>query len=168
MPDLHLYHYSQSEFARDGVHWFHSINPRLLVTVDILRHQWSQYRGQSTPIRISQHPKAIGRRDGLDERSDHNVDYWDEVNGLDLQPDRLVTQADAEKFRDLATELMAGSIGLYPDWGPTPGFHIGFRARSTPGHPALWGAVRRVVKGKSVQVAVAYDVALAKMPAIGG
>ena len=129
----HLYFFHPGEFNRGG-EWFSAMSPRLLVLLDTLRLRWER------PIRISRHPRAVGRHDG-DSESQHNYDIWDEVRAVDVIPDGLKTKDDAYAFFMLAADVGFTGIGFYPDWSPSPGFHLDVRHDRRPGFPATWGRV---------------------------
>ena len=143
-----LYFFEQGEFLREDkyanpMNWFDHMNPRLLVILDILRYQWALHKRREARILISPHPKAIGRQMGKGKLSDHNIDHWGEVNGIDIFPEFLSGVKDVEAFRDFAVLATATAIGFYPHWKPQAGFHIGCRPDRKPGNPALWGFIGR-------------------------
>ena len=145
---IELYYFDRDEFWRfDGpryVNWFDRMNQRLLFSIDLLRHRWSDYKRQSTAIRISPAHGAIGRHAGQSETlSDHDVDRWGEVRGIDVMPDGLDSLDDVDAFRRLAIHAGITAIGFYPHWQPAPGFHLGVRDGRWLGDPATWGAVNR-------------------------
>ena len=157
---IDLYYFDPSEFWRyDGgrqVNWFARMSPRLLFSIDLLRYRWSTYRGASMPIDISPHDDAIGRHLGQsDALSDHDVDRWGEVRGIDVMPRGIETAEHVEAFRLLATDAGLTAIGFYPHWS-RPGLHLGVRAGRKLGDPALWGAVS--INGK--QTYTSYSAAL--------
>lgn len=146
MKKPYLYHFKPNEFVRadkygNEVNWYDQMDPRLLVLLDVARFQWDK------PIAISAHPEAIGRQLG-DSLSDHNIDRWGKVMGIDVMPEGINTTEDARAFRLLARDLGFTAIGFYPHWKPRPGFHLGVRADREMGKPAEWGFVR--VNEKSV------------------
>lgn len=116
--------------------WWALMSPRLLVLTDVFRFQWG------ASVTISPHHRALGRRLGVDgSESDHNVDRWGEVRGLDCFPEGMRTRADAERALEIARSIGFTSLGLYPDWHPSPGLHLGVRKANRPGNPATWGAI---------------------------
>jgi hypothetical protein len=137
----HLYHFTESEFERGGRNWFSDMSPRLLVCLDICRYRWSEYHHESMPITISQHPQAIGRIEPTYVVSDHNFAGHNEVRGIDVLPEGMVTREDAEAFVRIATESGVTAIGLYPFWKPQAGIHLGDRRTARPGSPATWGGI---------------------------
>ena len=139
-----LVYFKPQEFVRNGQNWFDLMDERLLVCVDILRYQWSDFRGEDSPIRISTHPGALGRRMGRDRLSDHNIDKWGRVKAMDVMPEGL--ENDPVEFCMLAAACGITAYGLYPHWEPAAGVHLGMRPGVEVGSPALWGAIR--VDGK--------------------
>ncbi|MCB0256003.1 MAG: hypothetical protein KDI55_19965 [Anaerolineae bacterium] len=176
MTAPHLYYFSRDEFERDDKHgnpinWFDQMNPRLLVILDVLRFNWSEYRGEDSPIILSPAAGALGRQLGEESISDHNIDRWKTVNGVDAMPAGLKTREDANVFRLLARDATVNALGLYPDWEirpgqPSPGLHIGVRAHRKPGDLAVWGAVDApdTATGRVVQTYTTWDAALERMP----
>lgn len=131
-----LYYFAKREFERGGVNWFERMDLRLLVLLDVFRHQWGR------KVAISPHPSALGRELGQLELSDHNVDLHGRVMAADVLPEGMTTKDEAWRAISIATSIGFTSIGLYPDWQPTPGLHLGTRMSHRPGSPALWGATR--------------------------
>ena len=150
-----LVYFKPQEFVRNGHNWFDLMDERLLVCVDILRHQWSEFREIDSPIRISAHPDALGRRMGRDRLSDHNIDKWGRVRAMDVMPEGL--EDDPGAFRMLAASCGITAYGLYPHWQPSAGVHLGMRSGVKMGVPAVWGAIR--FDGK--QVYTTHDAAVA-------
>ena len=146
MVDGDLQYFSRSEFDRAGVNWFESMSERLLFAVDLLRYRWSGYTGEDARIIISPHPKALGRWDGPDVVSDHNIDKWGKVYGMDVFPEYVTHGEDIDAFRVLAVDSGITAIGVYPNFRPSIGFHLGVRPGRAYGDPATWGAV--MVDGK--------------------
>lgn len=158
--------FKPAEFWREDkyhnpVNWYEKTHPKLLYAIDLLRWRWSDYCGDDTPIRISPHGQAIGRQLGHDSVSDHNIDRWGLVRGIDLMPVGLSSAQDAAVLRALAVECGIDAIGIYPDWAPAPGIHVGIRPERDPGDPALWGAIRQ----NGEQVYTAWTVAAEKLDA---
>lgn len=151
---MRLYHFFEHEFVRGGEDWFPLMAPRLLVTLDLFRYRWGDV------VEVSPHPAAIGRRLGPSVLSDHNVDRWGLVHGIDVMPRGMERRRDAERAVRYLVEVGATAIGVYPHWQPGAGVHVGQRDSHRPGAPASWGAVRR--DGK--QVYVSLDEALGAMP----
>ena len=140
-----LYYFKPDEFQRDGVDWLPQMSPRLLVMLDVLRHQWGQ------PIQISGSREALGRYAG-DSQSQHNVDQWGEVRAADIMPAGILQDDQAHDFFMLARSIGFTGLGFYPDWNPAPGFHLDVREDHKPGDPATWGGVLR--QGHQVYVSM--------------
>jgi hypothetical protein len=149
-----LYYFDESEFERGGRNWFPDMDPRLLVLLDVFRHRWGRR------IAISAHPAALGRLMDRAANSDHNFTRWGAVLAADVMPAGMISREDGEHALELANEVGFTSIGIYPDWHPGPGLHLGVRPGCVPGRPALWGAVN----DSGTQAYVAIDKALRKMP----
>jgi hypothetical protein len=133
MKGLHLYHFKPAEFNRSGTNWYPVICPRLLVSMDLLRHELR------TPVVISPHPQAVGRTRGRDDNSQHNFDRWAQVRGLDF----FVPDASADRVVSAMTRLGFTGIGLYPEGFlgsvTQPRYHGDTRRDRVPGEPATWG-----------------------------
>lgn len=147
-----LYYFSAAEFIRNGVQWFDHMDPRLLILLDTLRHQWGK------PIQISAHPRALGREDA-DSPSWHNVQRWGVCYAADIQPVGIEHVDDARHFGLLAEHLGVTGVGLYPHWNPRPGWHLDVRPDRSPGDPARWGEVIH----NGVALRVTYTDALEAM-----
>lgn len=147
---LSLYYFGRHEFERGGVSWFDRMDPRLLVLLDSFRHQWG------SKVVISPHPAAIGRELGATQLSDHNVDLHGRVHGIDVMPADMRTQLAVNQAVRIARRVGFTAIGVYPDWRPHAGLHLGTRPGNHPKDPALWGAVRRDER----QVYVDLDAAI--------
>lgn len=146
--DLYMRHFAAPEF-RD---WLDNINPRLLVMIDLLRWRW----GDS--IKVSPVKGSIGRHKG-DSESSHNVDYWGQVNAIDLFPASLQTKDDCWKFVEMATNLGFTGIGIYPDAKPSIMAHVDVRPTADYGQPATWGALRSDSGWDYVALHDAIDIA---------
>lgn len=133
---MNLYHFKPEEFLRGGHDWFRLMDTRLLVLLDVFRYRWGR------KVSISPHAAALGRLLDVAEKSDHNWNRHGAVLAADVMPEGMADQASAERALELATELGFTSIGIYPDWQPAPGLHLGARRECRPGAPALWGAIR--------------------------
>lgn len=143
--DLGVVHFSEPEMRG----WWFEIDPSWILRADLLR----EYAG--LVIHVSPVEGAIGRRKGKDDTSDHNIDYWGRVYGLDVLPLYLTPGRDSGTIRDqafnfmrIATQVGFTAIGYYPDWKnisgePNPGFHLGTRRNRRPGNPATWGGLRK-------------------------
>lgn len=155
--DLGLAHFTPTEFRG----WWGWIDPRWLVCVDLLRES------AGLIIDLSPVEGAIGRRRGAVSASDHNVDKWGRVYGVDVLPrwtDPAHGYPSIEKqamtFFRSAIDCGFTAIGYYPDWfnakgTHSPGFHLGTRRNRKPGDPATWGGLRDQAKGYQYVSAVA-------------
>lgn len=132
---MRLHYFTPAEFIRDGVQWYPVMDQRLLVAVDILRHQWGQ------PIDISPAAGALGRHLGQTSKSQHNVDVHGTVRAMDVMPRGMDDVHAVNDFLHLAEQCAFGGIGIYPDWQPRPGVHLDVRHDAVPGYPARWGAL---------------------------
>ncbi len=134
----HLYYFDRHEFGD----WAFYMAPRLLVLADSFRHQW----GAPITVRFKWDDNNVagrlGRHLGESAKSDHNVDRWEEVRGMDCFPSGITTRQDAQRAIDLARSIGFTGIGFYPHWQPSPGLHLGVRTDRKPGSPAMWGAIR--------------------------
>ncbi len=128
---LDLRYFDPDEF-RD---WFPSMSPRLLMLQDSLRHQLGR------KIKVSPHPLALGRNNGEDDPSQHNIDRWGEVRANDVFVDDVTCRNTVNRVIGVAIRTGFTGIGFYPDWDPQPGFHFDVRTSARPGEPALWGMV---------------------------
>jgi hypothetical protein len=155
--ELILHYFQSSEFGPTPSRqedWWQHMDPCVLVRLDVLRSLWG------ASITISGHARALGRKNGSANNSDHNVDRRGKVQCIDGFPAGLRTQEDAERFLDLAQQVGFSSIGLYPDWS-SPGVHVGMRE----GHGgnalmATWGAITL----NGTQTYVSWEEALQKLP----
>jgi len=143
--DLGITHFNEAEFRE----WWGLMDPRWLVCADVLRES------SGLVIEISPHERAIGRRDGLEKCSDHNVDQWGRVYGVDVMPRWKGPQEGYPKmgrqvlrFFELAIDAGFSAIGYYPDWvnakgKKSPGFHLGTRRNRRVRNPATWGRIKK-------------------------
>lgn len=148
---IKLYYFSETEFTRGGRNWYPAMDPRLLVLLDVFRFRWGRR------VAISAHPAALGRDLPLTELSDHNVTLHKAVLAADVIPEGCSSRADLQRALSLATELGFTSIGIYPDWRPSPGLHLGVRRERRPGDPAVWGAIASDDGQQYVTVSEALD-----------
>lgn len=132
---MELHYFSESEFVRGERNWFEDMHPRLLVLLDVFRHQWG------SPVEISPHPAAIGRIMDPNRKSDHNFTRNGVVLAADIMPASMFTRADAQRALDIAHRCGFTAIGLYPHWQPHAGLHLGVRP-GDPANPAKWGALK--------------------------
>lgn len=149
-----LYYFTNHEFVRGDHDWLPEMHPRLLVLLDTFRYRWDR------KVEISPHVASLGRHLGPETLSDHNVDAHGAVLAADVIPLGMETRHQASEALNIARGLGFTSIGLYPDWSPAPGLHLGVRISRRPGDPALWGGLR--IAGK--QEYVSLNDALAEMP----
>ena len=131
-------HFTPWEFGD----WYSLIRPDLLDALDEFRDQWGQpvvirYRWDGPDV-----AGRLGRHQGPDSTSDHNVDRWGEVRGIDCFPQGMRNRANMERAIQLATDIGVTAIGVYPDWSPSPGLHLGMRPDRRKGSPATWGGIR--------------------------
>ena len=145
-----LYHFDRSEFRQ----WWHVMDPRLLVVLDICRAAWG------APFRISPVNGALGRRLGKDSTSQHNIERWGEVRAADVFPEGLDNQLDAARMLGIARRSGVTGIGIYPNWRPSCGIHFDVRRDAKPGNPVTWGGV----DSGSGQRYVSWDAACDKLP----
>ena len=131
---MELHYFKDSEFIRGDRDWLPDMHPRLLVLLDVFRHQWGM------PVKISSHPKALGRIMDPERKSDHNFTRNGVVLAADIMPANLFNRISAQSALTVARRCGFTSLGFYPHWQPHPGLHVGVR----PGHPssaAQWGAI---------------------------
>ncbi len=150
MNDPHLTYFGDHEFVRDGVQWMPLMASDLLVKLDVWRHMIGR------KVRVSPHPRAIGRKDG-DSQSTHNIEFWGKVLGIDVIPEYVKDQDDAWELYDIAFRVGFTGIGFYPHWRDengdyVSGYHLDVRRSRRPGDSANWGFVRR--GSEVVQVSV--------------
>lgn len=131
-----LYHFDAKEFGE----WYGDMSVRLLVMLDVLRH-WV-----GSPISISPVKGALGRNQGLNSESAHNVDRWGEVLAADVFIKGVYLRSQADAVVEAAKKIGFTGIGVYPDWvnakGETQvGFHFDVRPTRDPNNPAAWGRV---------------------------
>lgn len=118
--------------------WGPYMSPRLVTMLDVLRFRLDQ------PIHISPHPKALGRRLGKTNESEHNIDFWGEVLAVDCFVKRVFTRSQASNVIHTARMIGFTGIGIYPEWTNSSGvqqvgFHLGVRPTARMGEPAEWG-----------------------------
>lgn len=58
---------------------------------------------------------SVGRHQGDDSNSQHNIDKWGETRALDFFPQGIETQADAWRAIALLEQIGFTGIGIYPD-----------------------------------------------------
>jgi len=141
-------HFEDSEFRE----WHYLMSPRLLVMLDVLRHE------VGTPIIISKHKDSLGRFLGKSNKSEHNYDHWGEILAADCFLSGVYFRSQVENVVNVAKSIGFTGIGVYPEWTnnrgkPQCGFHFGVRPTRIMSNPATWG----VVGGKSVSLASALS-----------
>lgn len=127
---LKLEYFKPEEFQG----WFNQMSPELLRKLDILRDLWGK------PIMVSPAAGGVGRNLGPDATTQHNVDRWGEVRGVDIFPDGL-NSVTAQHFRRLCREVGFTGIGIYNDTSPGWMAHVDVRADRTVNNPAEWARV---------------------------
>lgn len=139
---LQLHYFQPEEFGPTPyrvIDWYPDMAPELLTRLDVLRGIWG------APIRISPAVQALGRRGGSNggnQSSDHNVDARGRVEAVDCFPEGLMDGETAERLWQFAEMIGFGSLGIYPDWSPQPGVHLGIRAGwGGRQSMATWGGV---------------------------
>ena len=150
---IDLRYFTRQEFGPNptrGIDWWPCMDPRLLVLLDVFRHQCG------APVSISQHGQALGRRLGRDVKSAHNYDRHGVVLAADTFPDMMDSPDDALEIIDLAEYVGFTGIGIYPHWS-RPGLHLDTRRDREPGSPAKWGAISVDGSQEYVSVSAALD-----------
>lgn len=137
-------HFTASEFGL----WWPLMNAELLTKLDAFRERWS------APVRISPAEGGIGRHNGSDDESQHNVDAWGEVRAVDVFPmietrpgeyRYMSTREDRQRAYDTARNVGFTGIGLYTDTQPGDMLHVD--TRKAGGRVALWSRVAGNYKG---------------------
>ena len=137
-------YFSKSEFLRRDINWYYYLSEELKEGMDLFREYWG------SPVDISKSKFSLGRNNGPDGTSQHNVDRDGVLRAVDLMPRGLYTREDMERAIECAHKAGATGIGVYPQWRvwspmglkKRPGVHIDYRVDRTASNPALWGAVR--------------------------
>ncbi|MAY02477.1 MAG: hypothetical protein CMQ38_05805 [Gammaproteobacteria bacterium] len=124
--------------------WYESMSADLLLKLDDFRSRWG------APVVVSSAPGGVGRNDGPEGTSQHNVDQWGEVRAVDVFPmvrgegGRLVYMNSAEdraRAVRIAQEVGFTGIGVYTDTGPGNMVHLDVRIDRNAIDPALWARV---------------------------
>lgn len=128
--------FSESEFRE----WAGLMSPRLIALLDVLRYRLG------SAIHISLHPKSLGRRNGPDSESAHNVDYWGEVLAADFFVSGVYYREQAEAVIQELRELGFTGMGVYTGTSNNRGepqvmFHADVRPVRKMGDPAEWGRI---------------------------
>lgn len=126
--------------------WYGFIDIDVLQMLDDFRHAWGK------PVRVTKALGGIGRRDGIANKSYHNIDRWGYVRAVDVMPEGMDNASSALVAVQLAEHVGFRGIGLYPHWRPSAGLHLDNRPTLT-----MWGAIRK----NDEQVYVTLDEALA-------
>lgn len=135
-----LKYFKHSEF-RD---WYSLMSTDLLVKLDAFREAWG------APVRISPASRGIGRHDGPNGTSQHNVDRWGEVRAVDVFPlvevrpgdySYMESATDRQRAYDTAKQVGFTGIGLYTDTQPGNMLHVDIRERKGDGQVAIWSRV---------------------------
>ena len=124
-------YFSPNEFIRNNTQWLDFCDPKLLEYLDEFRHQWG------SPVSISASPFALGRHQGPDGRSQHNVDKDGILRAADIMPTNINSKEDMERAVALAEYVGFNGIGIYPHWQPRVGLHVDVRPNR-----ARWAGIR--------------------------
>lgn len=138
MTDLNLRYFKPHEFRG----WWDRMDPALLVLLDRFRARLSVLTPDpgGVEVKVSPHPRAIGRHDGPEDDSKHNVDHWGRVLAVDVMP-----QLGRQYRRNavgIAIDTGFTGVGVYPDWEPHWGLHLDARPGREPGNPATWSGIK--------------------------
>jgi len=133
---IYAQYFTQEEFRE----WSDDMSPRLVTMLDILRFHIGR------PIEISKSSYALGREQGRDQMSEHNIDRWGEVLAVDCFVTGVYRRAQAEAVAHEAEAIGFTGIGVYSDTHNNEGlpqvmFHLGVRPNELMGAPATWGRV---------------------------
>lgn len=138
--------FKQSEFVRAqatgarSIDWLPQIDVNLLIALNILRTEVGH------PIMISPAAGSIGRPNGR-KASDHYCNSVEgiKVRALDVMPytiahhtKRPLNREQAFRFAMTAVASGINAIGIYPQWKPFAGFHLGVREQT---NVSTWGRV---------------------------
>ncbi|MBN4053998.1 hypothetical protein JYT97_03840 [Haliea sp. AH-315-K21] len=124
--------------------WFDLMSPVLLTKLDMFRDLWG------SPVIVSGAVGGVGRNDGPFGASQHNVDRWGEVRGIDVFPQvpdgnggykYMTSIVDRERALRIAREVGFTGIGIYTDTSPGNMLHLDVREDRTEYVPALWSRV---------------------------
>lgn len=142
-PDLK--HFTPSEFGL----WWPLMNAELLTKLDAFREAWG------APVKISPASGGIGRHQGSDGTSQHNIDKWGEVRAVDVFPlvevrpgeyRYMNSQADRARAFNTAKQVGFRGIGLYTDTTPGNMLHVDTRDAD---RVATWSRVAGNYRGIS-------------------
>lgn len=128
---IDLRHFTTESFRG----WGFVMSVRLLILLDAFRGQWGH------PVIASPAKGAIGRHNGPDGTSQHNIDRWGEVRAIDIMPYNMNTEDDAREAVNKALGVGFTGVGIYPDWQPMPGMHVDVRTTRNADNPATWAGI---------------------------
>lgn len=149
MAELKLIYFKPAEFGE----WWPLMNHDLLVKLDAFRGAWGY------PVMVSPAEGGLGRRDGPEGASMHNVERWGEVRAVDVflkVPIRtdcfaFIRRADdRRRAHELARQVGFKGIGLYTDTSPGNMLHVDNRDGD---HIATWSRIDG--KYQSIQKVIA-------------
>ena len=118
-----LKHFTPAEFGL----WWPLMNADLLLKLDAFREAWG------APVIISPASGGIGRHQGSEGKSQHNVDKWGEVRAVDVFPmieispgqyRYMTNEADRQRALNVARQVGFTGIGLYTDTQPGNMLHV--------------------------------------------
>jgi hypothetical protein len=121
--------------------WWDKMSQELLRKLDAFRHEWG------SPVRISPADGGIGRHQGSEGASQHNIDRWGQVRAVDVFPmvpaggagyRYMKTAADRRRAYEIAQRVGFTGIGLYTDTAPGDMLHVDVRPGPTV---ATWSRV---------------------------
>lgn len=138
MNDLTLRYFKPHEFRG----WWDDMDPALLVLLDRFRARLAPLTPDpgGVVVRVSPHPRAIGRHDGAKGTSQHNIDRWGEVRAIDVMP--MIGRQYRRNVVGIAIDVGFTGVGLYPDWNPSWGLHLDVRQDREQGKPATWSGIK--------------------------
>ncbi|WP_445354179.1 hypothetical protein ACJJI5_12380 [Microbulbifer sp. EKSA008] len=129
-----LKYFKPSEF---GV-WYPFMSAELLLRIDSFREKWG------APVVISDADGALGRHDGEDGTSQHNIDKWGEVRAVDFFPmtasGRYInTPKQLARAYQVAVAVGFTGVGVYTD--TQPGFMLHGDVRPIDNGHASWSRI---------------------------
>jgi hypothetical protein len=136
--------FKRHEYNRANENWYDLYDNRWIILMDA-------FRLKTGPCTLSPNERALGRRDGVNNRTGfdaHNIDKHGIVMGGDIFPHWQVSHSEyvsALMAVSYAKEVGFTGIGLYPEWilhgERRYGLHLDTRRTHQPGEPAEWGYV---------------------------
>lgn len=132
-----MIYFRPSEFGE----WWALMDQDLLSKLDDFRQAWGY------PVLISPVAGALGRHNGPDGNSMHNVDKWEKVRAVDVFPQVpdgkgkfRAMRRDDDRMRayDIAKAVGFTGIGIYADTMPGNMVHLDNRDGT---HVATWSRV---------------------------